>query len=1772
MENYHVLELVGEGSFGKVYKGRRRYCGQIVALKIIPTAGRSETELVSLRQEIDILRTLRHENIVLMLDYFETEDGMCVVTEFAQGELFALLEDDKSLPETEIRAIASQLTHALQYLHSNRVIHRDMKPQNVLVGANSRVMLCDFGFARAMSNQTTVLTSIKGTPLYMSPELVQELPYDHKSDLWSLGVILYELFVGQPPFYTNNIYSLINMILKDPVVYPPTMSVAFKSFLKGLLTKDPKRRMGWPELMRHPFISASSNRRLTQRVAPHALKLRLLNPTEFLSVLPPVRLLPPMPAVCHIIRLHPTSSRRHATERELHNVLAQVPPQCDPELLVQPESLEAREKHQRGDIPAHEHPGGEADDAKAPASQSSHPPPTQPPPKQPAAPHSDTKQKQPQHRSPPPRVPGRPARRQPSLPHTPASENQPHDGQQTVEAAKQPQKPSQATRPRPGAARKAPTPSATKLKPPAGREAAKEAAKVVSPAAPGGGLQSRPAHAVSQDPPTPASRELPPPPPAVRRAHGALGTHNETPAAQGNSCAAGEAKALGGHREAAEVQGACARGGDGRAHGGGHSIPALREEAHCANGSGAPSHDPSSASLGVTPQPPKRFLPRGNETPGPQTMHSSCADGSTPALSKLRTGHSVEPELTPCCAAIGKAAHVLSPDEAGNWQRSPATLGACGFSTPASGTRDMGGGRAASRFDGLAVAKLVLPESPDNAATPSRPPPASGQLGGSSVPPDGGGPPEEKAASLPWGEAEEDGAWIRPREMGQDAKPVRQTRLQRVLAALRGNADGGWPELQLLCRAGAAPAAVQLPEMAALIAQPLQAVLNQISRHASAAESGVRPAADAVALAAQGHAALETLCDLLRTPSSAPRSPEWEAGCAQLPAILGELLRMLLAWPEVFGGEVTIRLVPEVLQALETPLRGVACADGESFPPISMLPSTGGGVGESSEYWLPTGWASKCISILAPQLPALLPKQELQLAALRCMCTLFAAVPHLPPSAAHSHAVHGGGREMCVVAEHVQLVEALQHPGVIRALCDPMGQRHEFYVLAVLSALVHTSASGGGAVESDPSHEPASAKQGQLHAAQLEATFALCTAGHSLCGQVGQQLLAWRSRAAQWVSQSPLPTLRLLLHCSRAQPALAAALATDELLLQALWERVPMKREAEAHDCRLPALLLLAALLSHGCLRPSSVAVQLALARLADLTLLMEPQDTEGAHSADAAALASAAAACVAELLRADASSAQTLAYLDTHAASEATFPPLQGHATCRGAVQLVVHWLDALDRPAFSRAVGHALHRAEGSCFAVGVTRPADGFATLLHRLLVRLPRKHALCSGLSATPFWERIGATLAASSRRASLPLLSATGTLSMVKAACEALGKHAHTSATLLDQRLLAAVCALVHTDELRALRDLPAARGGGCRAAATLLNGVSLLLHVPFSSRGEQSTHALVRLQQAMYSKQIVRTLQQALPIVAPEEGEVAVGLMSRLVLGSNHFAQQFVQVGGAQPTVLRELLGAGRSAGALTDGLLILCQLARTSGPDQAGYNELRSFDLCKLLPPLLQHADAGVRAKVCNLLGNLCRHSEGFYVYMLQLDLLPLLVQRCSDPDAATRKFACFAIGNAGFHSSSLYAHLMPCIPLLVANLRDADPKTRANSAGALGNLGRNGARLCDALNAAGAPSALLEVVRAAIGENGPSTDLGPARTALFSLGNLAAHRRCADAIRELDAQPILQMVESLGDDVLAKYSERLQKKLEHAGYEASKHTPLPLRRAVLPADAAHG
>lgn len=216
--------------------------------------GKSSKELKLLRRECEIQRNLCHPNIIQMLDSFETTEKIVVVTEYAPSDLHKLLAYEGSIGEERTQKLTFDLVSALYYLHSHRILHRDLKPQNILLDNNQRAILCDFGLARNMTMGTHVLTSIKGTPLYMAPELMAEKPYDHQADLWSLGCIIYEALAGQPPFSTNSILHLLRLMKQEDVKWPSFLSDVCISFLQGLLEKDPTLRMIWPDILNHPFV------------------------------------------------------------------------------------------------------------------------------------------------------------------------------------------------------------------------------------------------------------------------------------------------------------------------------------------------------------------------------------------------------------------------------------------------------------------------------------------------------------------------------------------------------------------------------------------------------------------------------------------------------------------------------------------------------------------------------------------------------------------------------------------------------------------------------------------------------------------------------------------------------------------------------------------------------------------------------------------------------------------------------------------------------------------------------------------------------------------------------------------------------------------------------------------------------------------------------------------------------------------------------------------------------------------------------------------------------------------------------------------------------------------------------------------------------------------------------------------------------------------------------------------------------------------------------
>ncbi|KAH8367715.1 hypothetical protein KR084_001890 [Drosophila pseudotakahashii] len=254
MNRYAVSSLVGQGSFGCVYKATRKDDSKVVAIKVISKRGRATKELKNLRRECDIQARLKHPHVIEMIESFESKTDLFVVTEFALMDLHRYLSYNGAMGEEPARRVTGHLVSALYYLHSNRILHRDLKPQNVLLDKNMHAKLCDFGLARNMTLGTHVLTSIKGTPLYMAPELLAEQPYDHHADMWSLGCIAYESMAGQPPFCASSILHLVKMIKHEDVKWPSTLTSECRSFLQGLLEKDPGMRISWTQLLCHPFV------------------------------------------------------------------------------------------------------------------------------------------------------------------------------------------------------------------------------------------------------------------------------------------------------------------------------------------------------------------------------------------------------------------------------------------------------------------------------------------------------------------------------------------------------------------------------------------------------------------------------------------------------------------------------------------------------------------------------------------------------------------------------------------------------------------------------------------------------------------------------------------------------------------------------------------------------------------------------------------------------------------------------------------------------------------------------------------------------------------------------------------------------------------------------------------------------------------------------------------------------------------------------------------------------------------------------------------------------------------------------------------------------------------------------------------------------------------------------------------------------------------------------------------------------------------------------
>lgn len=253
---YELLEQIGAGSFSTVHRARRRFTGQFVACKVISLERKTPPEIAALRSEVAILRRLSHPHIIALLDVLETPRSLTLVTELAQGDLLEVLLKDGPLPEPTVRAVAAALTSALLYLHEQGIMHRDLKPQNVLVCSSGLVKLADFGFARELGRSSLLMQSLKGTPLYLAPEMFTSSQYTHAADVWALGALLYELGKGAPPFYAENLAALAGKIVGEPVDLGGggALSAGLSAFLGLCLLKDPRMRAAWSDLAAHQWL------------------------------------------------------------------------------------------------------------------------------------------------------------------------------------------------------------------------------------------------------------------------------------------------------------------------------------------------------------------------------------------------------------------------------------------------------------------------------------------------------------------------------------------------------------------------------------------------------------------------------------------------------------------------------------------------------------------------------------------------------------------------------------------------------------------------------------------------------------------------------------------------------------------------------------------------------------------------------------------------------------------------------------------------------------------------------------------------------------------------------------------------------------------------------------------------------------------------------------------------------------------------------------------------------------------------------------------------------------------------------------------------------------------------------------------------------------------------------------------------------------------------------------------------------------------------------
>jgi len=265
-ELYKMGKELGSGAFSVVKEGSHKRSGESFAIKCVTKAKLTEEDEIALKDEISVLSTLQNPNIIRLYDVFEEKEFYYLITEkMLGGELFDRIVQKSYYNEKEARDVCRILFQALGYCHKNKVAHRDLKPENLLLTSESNdsdIKIADFGFAKKCPTSACLATQC-GTPGYVAPEILEGSKYDTQADMWSLGVIVYILLGGYPPFIEGTQRELFKKIRKGDYEfheeYWGQVSDGAKNLISSLLTVSPTKRYSAEDCLADSWITAGDD-------------------------------------------------------------------------------------------------------------------------------------------------------------------------------------------------------------------------------------------------------------------------------------------------------------------------------------------------------------------------------------------------------------------------------------------------------------------------------------------------------------------------------------------------------------------------------------------------------------------------------------------------------------------------------------------------------------------------------------------------------------------------------------------------------------------------------------------------------------------------------------------------------------------------------------------------------------------------------------------------------------------------------------------------------------------------------------------------------------------------------------------------------------------------------------------------------------------------------------------------------------------------------------------------------------------------------------------------------------------------------------------------------------------------------------------------------------------------------------------------------------------------------------------------------------------------